>query len=262
MITWDGRSPVLALRATVCLAWRLEELGPDIEDPDGFLSDREYYKRGWRWCECYSRGSPMATAATCRPRTSCRCSRRSSTWRGRRCAGARRSSSARYGPYSAGLSGAWTEIKVRGRSSDRGFAPAGVARLPCRRRVSVGAPPQGALGRASRAQRGRTPAGRAPAVARQRRKAGWPPTRGSSSCRSIRGMRRRERVRVRAAPQAAALTHRRGYRLRARGRRQRTLRSWRLRPKSWIARFIAGRAPRARAAPTPRRRRTREPAPG
>jgi hypothetical protein len=40
------------------LAWRLEELGPDIEDPDGFLSDREYYERGYRWCESYSTWEP------------------------------------------------------------------------------------------------------------------------------------------------------------------------------------------------------------
>src|SRR5215208_2118038 len=58
MISWDGRSPVLALPATVGVAWRLEELGPDIEDPDGFLSDREYYERGLRWCECYSTWQP------------------------------------------------------------------------------------------------------------------------------------------------------------------------------------------------------------
>lgn len=58
MIKWGGQSPVLALPATVGLAWRLEELGPDIEDPDGFLSDRDYYERGWRWCECYSAWEP------------------------------------------------------------------------------------------------------------------------------------------------------------------------------------------------------------
>ena len=58
MIEWGELSPVLALPATVGLAWRLEELGPDIEDPDGFLSDREYYERGFRWCECYSTWEP------------------------------------------------------------------------------------------------------------------------------------------------------------------------------------------------------------
>lgn len=58
MIEWGDLSPVLALPATVGLAWRLEELGPDIEDPDGFLSDREYYERGYRWCECYSTWEP------------------------------------------------------------------------------------------------------------------------------------------------------------------------------------------------------------
>ena len=49
---------MLALPATVGLAWRLEELGSDIEDLDGFLSDREYYERGRRWCECYSTWQP------------------------------------------------------------------------------------------------------------------------------------------------------------------------------------------------------------
>jgi excisionase family DNA binding protein len=54
LIRWDGTSPALALPATVGLAWRLEELGPDVEDPDGFLSDHELYERGYRWCESYS----------------------------------------------------------------------------------------------------------------------------------------------------------------------------------------------------------------
>jgi hypothetical protein len=58
LITWDGASPALALLATVGLAWRLEELGPDVEDPDGFLSDREFYERGYRWCESYSAWQP------------------------------------------------------------------------------------------------------------------------------------------------------------------------------------------------------------
>jgi len=58
MIEWGDLSPEPALPATVGLAWRLEELGPDIEDPDGFLSDREYYERGFRWCECYSAWQP------------------------------------------------------------------------------------------------------------------------------------------------------------------------------------------------------------
>ena len=39
-----------------CLAAR--GLGPDIEDPDGFLSDREYYERGYRFCESYSTWQP------------------------------------------------------------------------------------------------------------------------------------------------------------------------------------------------------------
>src|SRR5215212_1534001 len=46
------------------------------------------------------------------------------------------------------------------------------------------------------------------------------------------------------------------------GRRQRTRRSWRLRPKSWIARFTGGPALPARATPIPRRRTRSEPAPG
>src|SRR4051812_39641570 len=58
MVSWEGRSPVLSLPATVGVAWRLEELGPDIEDPDGFLSDREYYEGGWRRCLCYSTWQP------------------------------------------------------------------------------------------------------------------------------------------------------------------------------------------------------------
>lgn len=58
MVTWEGPCPVLALPMTGGLAWRLEELGPDFEDPDGFPSDREYYERGWRWCECYSTWEP------------------------------------------------------------------------------------------------------------------------------------------------------------------------------------------------------------
>ena len=58
MIEWVGDVPVLALPATVGLAWRLEELGPEFDDPEGFLSDREYYERGWRWCECYSAWEP------------------------------------------------------------------------------------------------------------------------------------------------------------------------------------------------------------
>jgi hypothetical protein len=58
LIRWDGTSPALALPATVGLAWRLEELGPDVEDPDGFLSDREFYERGYRWCDSYSTWQP------------------------------------------------------------------------------------------------------------------------------------------------------------------------------------------------------------
>jgi hypothetical protein len=58
LIRSDGTSPVLALPATIGLAWRLEELGPDVEDPDGFLSDREFYERGYRSCESYSTWQP------------------------------------------------------------------------------------------------------------------------------------------------------------------------------------------------------------
>jgi hypothetical protein len=58
MIEWEGQIPVVASPPTVGVAWRLEELGPKFDDPERFLSDREFYERGWRWCECYSTWEP------------------------------------------------------------------------------------------------------------------------------------------------------------------------------------------------------------
>jgi hypothetical protein len=58
LIEWSGAHPVVSDPPTVGLAWRLEELEPEIEDPEGYVSDHEFYERGWRWCECYSSREP------------------------------------------------------------------------------------------------------------------------------------------------------------------------------------------------------------
>ena len=57
MIEWGSR-PLCRVAGD---GWyRLEVRGarPRFRGPRGFLSDREYYERGWRWCECYSTWEP------------------------------------------------------------------------------------------------------------------------------------------------------------------------------------------------------------